>query len=121
MQRSNRDDLLRELLAEVHGIEVDTQAAQGAVEQIDAVRTQVETACRDAEAVLRTLQAAALTPDEARRVRATALSRLQEQRTQLAYTEQVRLDATDKIVQAAHRLTAVRRLLEQLLATNETK
>jgi hypothetical protein len=120
MQRSSRDGLLRELLAEVHGIEADTQAAQGAAEQIDAMRGQVEAACQDAAAVLRTLQAAALTLDEARRMRAAALAHLQEQRTQLAYTERVRLDAVDRIVQAAHRLTAVRRLLEQLLTTNET-
>jgi hypothetical protein len=120
VQRSRRDDLLSELLAEVHAIEADIQAAQDAAAQIDALRAQVEAARQDAAAVLRTPEAATLSPDDARRVRETALARLQDQRTQLADAEQVRSEAADRVLHAAHRLTAARRLLEQLTVTDET-
>jgi hypothetical protein len=120
VQGSSRDDLLIELLAEMRAIEADVQAGQGAAAQIDALRTQFEAACQDAVAALCTLQDTVLPPDEARRMREAALARLQDQRTQLTRAEQLRRDAAARVVQAALRVTAVRRVLEQIMATDET-
>jgi hypothetical protein len=117
VQRSSHDDLLSELLAEVRALEADIHAAQAAAARIDALRAQVEAACQASTAVLRTLQAAAIPPDEARSVRETALARLQDQRAQLTRAEESRREAADRIASAAHRLTAARRFLEQILAT----
>jgi hypothetical protein len=120
VQHSNRDDLLSELLAEVHAIEADVGAAQGAAAQIDEVRSRIEAVCQDASAVLRALHSAVLPPDDARRARAAALAQLQDQRAALAHAEQVRRDAAARVAQAALRMRAVRRILERLLAMDET-
>jgi hypothetical protein len=110
-QVGSEDGLLRELLAEVHAIEADIQAAQDAVARIDALRAQIEAACQEV---------AALPPDDAHRVRDTALARLRDHRIQIAHAELVRRDAVARVAHAAHRLTAVRRIVEQLLTTDET-
>jgi hypothetical protein len=120
MQRSSRDDLVRELFAEVQAVEADIEAAQGAAVLVDAFRNQVQAACHDASAVLRTLHAAPLSPEDARRMRETTLARLQDQRAALALADQVRGDAADRIAHAAHRLTAARHAMKQLIATVET-
>jgi hypothetical protein len=119
VQRSSHVDLLNKLLTEVHAIEADLGAARDAVARIDAFRAQVEAACHDTAAMLRTLQAGRLTEREARRVRETALARLQDQRTRLAHAEQMRREATDRMARAVRRLTAARRVLEHLNVTDE--
>jgi hypothetical protein len=69
--------------------------------------------------MLRALQAGRLTEQEARRVRETALARLQDQRTRLANAEQMRREAADRVARAVHRLTTARRVLEHLVATDD--
>jgi hypothetical protein len=110
-QAGSEDDLVRELLAEVHAIEADIQAAQDAAARIDALRAQIVAACHDA---------AALPPDGVGRVRDTALARLRDHRIQIAHAELARRDAATRVAHAAVRMTAVRRIVEQLLATDET-
>jgi hypothetical protein len=66
MHRASRDDLVRELFAEVHAIAADLQGAQGTAEQLAVLCSQVQAACHVASAVLRTLEAATLSPEDAR-------------------------------------------------------
>jgi hypothetical protein len=120
VQQSSRDDLLSELLAEIQAIEADIGAAQGAAAQIDQARSQIEAACQDASAVLRALHTAALPPDDARRAREATQAHLQDQRAVLAHAAQVRRDAAARVAHAALRMRAVRRILEHLLAMDET-
>jgi hypothetical protein len=120
VQGSSQDDLLSELLAEVHAIEAEIGAARDMAVRIDDVRAQVEAACQDAAAVLRTLQAAALTPDEARRVRQAGLVRLQDQRAQLAHAEELRREAADSMARAALRVRALWRVLEHRRPAEKT-
>jgi hypothetical protein len=110
-QAGSEDDLMRELLAEVHAIEADIQAAQDAADRIDGLRAQIEATCQDA---------AALPPDDLGRVRDAALARLRDHRVQIAHAELVRRNAAARVAQAADRMRAVRRIVEQLLALDET-